>query len=95
MERQTAADHPIPEWRPGVVYWKPTSDGREIGVYPLLFGAGLLYRGPLAEYHGYDQSWRFPRVVDAIETARSWDGEGDMPHPETVTEVRISRRAGG
>lgn len=69
----------VPPWRPGVVYFKPTSDGREIGVYPEIPGTGKLYRGPLADDIGFDQSWRYETVQDAIDAAKAWDGESEVP----------------
>lgn len=68
----------VPEWRPGVVYFMPTSDGREIGVYAELFGEARLYRGPLAS-DGYEESWRYGTVVEAVQAARAWDGESEAP----------------
>lgn len=76
----------VPEWRPGVVYWKPTSDGREIGVYAEIFGSGKLYRGPLGDDSGFDEAWRYHSVLEAIAVAREWDGESREP-PGDADEV--------
>jgi hypothetical protein len=69
----------LPDWRPGVVFWKPLDDGNEVCVYPTVTGGGLVCKGPLADQFGYDESWMYGALVDAREAAMEWDGESDPP----------------
>jgi hypothetical protein len=81
--------HPIPAWRKGAFYWRPLLDGREITIYPLLFGAARLCVGPLADEGGYDMAFRYEQHSDAVNAADEWDPEkDDMPEGFTVIETK-------
>lgn len=81
--------HEIPEWRHGAFYWRPLLDGREITIYPLLFGAARLCVGPLADEGGYDMAFRYEQHSDAIAAADEWDPEEqNMPEGFTVIETK-------
>lgn len=81
--------HPIPDWRRGAFYWRPTIDGREVTIYPLLFGAARLCIGPLADSHGYDMAFHYEDHPKAIKAADEWDPEeSDMPAGFTVIETK-------
>lgn len=67
----------IPEWRPGAVYWKPLADGREVTVYPLMFGEGKLCVGPLADPIGFDDGFVYAELQLAVEAAQEWNPEVD------------------
>lgn len=75
-----------PDWRRGVLYWKPTSDGREVGVYPLLWGRAMIYRGPLGDEIGFDESWYFDTIEEAVIVCMAWDGES-KGIPKHLTEI--------
>lgn len=81
--------HPVPEWRKGAFYWRPLLDGREITIYPLLFGAARLCIGPLADEHGYDMAFRYESHGAAIRAADEWDPETDnVPAGFSVVETK-------
>lgn len=48
-------------------------------MYPEIFGAAKLYRGPLGDEFGFDEAWRYDSVLEALEAAREWDGESSEP----------------
>lgn len=77
MEAEGIRPGQIPSWRPGVVYWRPLDDGREICVYPLLFNQGKLAVGPIADEFGFDEGYHYRRLEDALAAAVRWDGEGE------------------
>lgn len=72
----------VPDWRPGAEFWKPLADGREVTVYPLLYGKGRLCVGPLADPDGYDIAYRYESVAAAIGAAEAWDGEESVNPPD-------------
>jgi hypothetical protein len=78
----------IPDWRPGAEFWKPLADGREITIYPLLYGKGRLCVGPLADPDGYDIAYRYESVGAAVKAAESWDGE-KTEHPEDYEDIEF------
>lgn len=70
----------IPSWRPGAVYWKPLPDGREVTIYPLIYGKARFCVGPLADPKGYDVGYRYASIDAATKAAEVWDSEG-VEHP--------------
>lgn len=74
----------IPEWRRGAYAWAPLADGREITVYPLLFGAARLCVGPLADEYGYDNAYMYDSLRDAMIAAETWDYEKQQHPPDFV-----------
>lgn len=76
----------IPEWRRGAIFWKPLADGREVTVYPLLYGAGRLCVGPLGDQWGYDIAYLYERSEEAVEAAKDWDGEASE-HPAGFQKI--------
>lgn len=62
----------------GATYYRPLSNGNAIAVFPSLFGAGALHlakQGNTWSESVYD----YPDLVDAVNAAAEWSGEGDPP----------------
>lgn len=83
----------VPDWRPGAIFHKPVLDedglatGREITVYPLLWGNGRLCEGVLAEIT-YDQEWSYETIGEAVHAAEEWDGREGTSPPGSFTNYR-------
>lgn len=90
MAKKGLKPNQVPDWRPGAEFWKPLSDGREVTIYPLLYGKGRLCVGPLADPDGYDIAYRYESVEAAIEAAQRWDEEADE-HPEGYEKIEFGR----
>lgn len=79
----------VPDWRPGAVYHRALTDsddlatGREVTVYPTLFGGGRLCEGPLAA-DGYTESFMYEVLSHAVYAAVAWDGRGSPPGDWTL-----------
>lgn len=80
------AARPGPPWRRGVVFWQPTGDGREVVVYPQLFGAGQVCLGPIDPSDiGFDKAWMYRTLDEALEAAENFDPETqDRPSGDWV-----------
>jgi hypothetical protein len=64
--------------RPGVLGDRLLEDGRELTLYPMLFGNVRLCLGwPNLGY--YDQGWCFHDRAAALSALLTWEGEGDPP----------------
>lgn len=70
--------------RPGAVFQGFLPDGREVCVYPLLFGAGKITLGPADCPVGFDTYYEYDDLQAAIEAAHIWVGMtvDSTPHPE-------------
>jgi hypothetical protein len=67
--------------RPGTVYQGFLPDGREVCVYPLLFGAGQITLGPADCPVGFDVIWEYEKWEEAVEAAEEWVGLSIDQHP--------------
>ena len=73
----TAPDE-TPAWRPGALYHRALTDaedglvtGREVTVYPLLFGRARVCEGPLGDEFGYDSATDYDTPEEAIAAAKA------------------------
>lgn len=79
--------------RRGSAHQYPLPDGREIVVYPQLFGAGLLCIGPQDCPIGYDRAWRYETLYEALEAAlrwtpmAEWNADIDVPPGKPIKVV--------
>jgi hypothetical protein len=64
----------------------PLLDGREVTIYPLLFGAARLCVGPLADEYGYDIAYLYDSLRDASIAAENWDPEVSE-HPDDYVKI--------
>lgn len=74
----------VPEWRRGAIYHRAMTDaqglvtGREVTVYPTLWGAGRLCEGSLAA-DVYDHEYWYETVSEAVHAAENWSGHHSPP----------------
>lgn len=79
----------------GALYRRELDDGREITVYPLLFGYAKVCIGPADCTVGFDDSWSYYTSRQAINAAKAWDGNGDPPVGWFRQTSTGRRRVGG
>jgi hypothetical protein len=60
----------------GSIYWRDLGNGREIVVFPLLFGMAKLGEGPLGECY-MDTFYEYGNAILAMAAAVTWDGVSD------------------
>lgn len=74
----------VPEWRSGAVFHRALTDadglmtGREVTVYPTLYGSGRMCEGTLAA-EIYDHEFLYESVGEAVHAAEEWDGVSAPP----------------
>ena len=64
--------------RPGTLGVRLLEDGRELCLYPMLFGNTRLCLG-WPSLGGYDAGWCFHDTGAAKRALAFWDGDGDPP----------------
>ena len=62
--------------RPGSMGWRDMHDGRELTLYPMLFGNVRLCIG-VQGAETYDDGWCFQDLDAALEAFANWDGVGE------------------
>lgn len=74
------------EARPGTVWHHHLPEGREIGVYPLLFGEGRVFTG-FIEYDNWNRAYDYRTVEEAVEAAKGWINTSKPPPGEFIRKI--------
>jgi hypothetical protein len=68
----------LQETRPGALGVRVLDDGRQLTLYPMLFGNTRLCLG-WPSFGTYDAGWCYHDTAASLAALQTWDGDGDPP----------------